>query len=70
VHIFGGPAGYPLNLENILIADNGNLKNANYSSLGFTYEHPHYNFASKEAETFLAGSNPFQLSEIEVYNKE
>ncbi len=57
-------------VDDIFIGDNGNLTNANYSNLGFTYKHAHYMFDSQEATTFLAGSEYFQLSEIEVYQKQ
>jgi hypothetical protein len=36
------------------------------SNLGRSYEHPQ----PSQGQSFLAGSNPFQLSEIEVYQKE
>ena len=42
----------------------------NYSNLGYSYSHPQYGFETNEAQTFLAGSNPFRLDEIEVYQKE
>ena len=41
-----------------------------YSDLGWTYKHPKYEHGSDEAETFLAGSQFFQLDEIEVYQRE
>jgi hypothetical protein len=42
----------------------------NYSNLAFTYKHPQYARGTNEARTFLAGSQKFQLDEIEVYKKE
>jgi hypothetical protein len=60
---FGG--GY-----DIYIADNANTTMDNYSNLGWTYKHPQYAYGTDEAKTFLAGSNRFQLDEIEVYHKE
>ena len=65
--IFGGHNNY---IDDIFIANNGNLYESSRSDLGFTYKHPHYNSNSKEAKIFLAGSNPFQLEEIEVYQKQ
>ncbi len=40
------------------------------SQLGFSYKHPQYAWGTDEAQKFLAGSNKFQLDEIEVYRKE
>ncbi len=40
-----------------------------FSDLGSDYRHPQYTKGTKEAKTFLAGSNKFQLAEIEVYEK-
>ncbi len=53
----------------IRIANNANTRMNSLSSLCFTYSQPQYAFETDEAETFLAGSNPFQLDEIEVYEK-
>ena len=39
------------------------------SHIGNVYKHPKYNAGTNEANTFLAGSHEFQLSEIEVYQK-
>ena len=41
-----------------------------YSNLSNTYQHPQYVYRSNEAKSFLAGTQRFQLSEIEVYQKE
>ena len=54
----------------IQIANNANTTMNSCSNLGFSYEHPQYRCGSTEASTFLAGSNPFQLDEIEVCEKE
>jgi hypothetical protein len=56
--------------HDIYIADNANTSNESYSNLGFTYSHPVYYEETNEAETFLAGSYHFKLSEIEVYRLE
>ncbi len=54
----------------IRIDDNSDTSKENYSGLGCAvYEHPEYAFESKEAQTFLSGSEHFQLGEIEVYHK-
>ncbi len=55
--------------DDICIADNANTTRKNYSRLGHTYKHPQYGFETNEAKKFLAGSNRFQLDEIEVYQK-
>ena len=55
--------------DDIRIADNANTTKKNHSRLGDTYKHPQYAFGTDEARTFLAGSNRFQLDEIEVYQK-
>jgi hypothetical protein len=41
-----------------------------FSRLGNSYIHPRYTQGSNEIQSFLAGSHYFQLSEIEVYQKE
>jgi hypothetical protein len=60
----------PIFGNDIQIANNANTTMKSRSNLGFSYEHPQYRCGSNEASTFLAGSNPFQLDEIEVYEKE
>jgi len=56
--------------RDICIHFNTNTTVDSYSRLGSTYKHPHYDVDTHEANTFLAGSYFFQLSEIEVYQKE
>ena len=51
------------------ISDNSNTNTNSYSNLGHSYSHPDYAAGSNEAKSFLAGSNNFQVSEIEVYTK-
>ncbi len=41
-----------------------------YSNLGNSYKHPDYAFGSVKAKSFLAGSEYFQVSEIEIYIKQ
>ena len=53
----------------IRVADNGNVNTDSVSVLGDAYKHPSYMFGSKEAYSFLAGSDKFQIEEIEVYQK-
>ncbi len=65
--IFGGFNKLPIYTD-IFIANNGNLNENSYSDLGNIYKHPYY--ISKEATNFLAGSRDFQLSEIEVFQKQ
>jgi uncharacterized coiled-coil protein SlyX len=68
--VFGGSQILPVLFDDIFIADHGNFKEYSHSNLGFTYKHPRYDRDTKEAKNFLAGSDYFQLSEIEVYQKQ
>ena len=52
----------------IEIVNNANIEDSR-SNLSWTYEHPQYEFKSNDAQTFLTGSESFQLCEIEVYQK-
>jgi hypothetical protein len=64
-------SGYgPMFGEDIRIANNANTTWGSYSNLGYSYSHPQYSYKSNESQAFLAGSNKFQLDEIEVYQKE
>jgi hypothetical protein len=57
----------------ILIFDNSNMNSNSSSKLGITgsiYKHPYYDDDSLEAKSFLAGSEYFKVSEIEVYTLE
>ena len=56
--------------HDIRISSNSNTTNWSYSNLGHTYNHTQYAFETNEAKSFLAGSDNFPLSEIEVYQKE
>jgi hypothetical protein len=56
--------------NDIIIFNNSNTTTNCESYLGLTYSHPKYAFETNEAETFLAGSQFFQLDEIEVYQRE
>ena len=56
--------------HDIYVANNANATMDSISNLGRTYKHPQYEFETDEAETFLAGTEWFQLDEIEVYQKE
>ena len=56
--------------HDIHISSNANTTNGSYSNLGFTYKHHQYAYETNETYSFLAGSFEFQLSEIEVYQKE
>jgi hypothetical protein len=70
--IFGGPDYGPTFGCgcDIYIRGNPNTGNNSYSDLGSVYNHPRYTKGSNEINSFLAGSHKFQLSEIEVYQKE
>ena len=50
----------------IYICNAANTTAGSQSKLGVSYEHPQ----PSQGQSYLAGSNPFQLSEIEVYQKE
>ena len=54
-------------MSDILIANNANENINSMSNLGWNYAHPEYKRGSLEAKTFLAGTNNFQVKEIEVY---
>ena len=56
--------------SDIYITSNSNTTNRSYSNLGTSYRHPQYAQGTNEAQSFLAGSYNFLLSEIEVYQKE
>ena len=56
--------------RDIHIVDRANAVKESYSNLGYTYKHPQYAYGTKEAQTFLAGSQNFDLAEIEVYQKQ
>ena len=47
-----------------------NKSTSSYSNLCNTYDHPQYILGTNEAKKILAGSHCFQLSEIEVFEKE
>ena len=54
----------------IQINSNSNTTNESYSNLSYTYTHPQYDHGTNQAKSFLAGSQYFHSSEIEVYQKE
>ena len=54
----------------IQISSNSNTTNGSSSNLGYNYIHPQYTAGTNEAQSFLAGSYQFRLSEIEVYQRE
>ena len=54
----------------IIIKSNSNTNNNNSSDLGYCYSHPQYVFGSDEAKSFLAGSEKFLATEIEIFTKE
>ncbi len=62
---FGGSKGVA---SDIFITDKSNT-NLCHSNLGTSFVHPDYVCGSNEAKSFLAGSNIFKVSEIEVYTK-
>ena len=52
--------------DDICIRNAANTTANNFSNLGRSYQHPQ----PDQGQSYLAGSSPFQLSEIEVYEKE
>jgi hypothetical protein len=67
--IFGGliiEEGYKWVNGDIRVADNGNLNTDNGSFLGDAYKHPSYWLG---ANAFLAGTQSFQIEEIEVFQR-
>ena len=66
--IYCGSECGPTFYGGIIIYSNANAHSQ--SNLGSSYKHPQYAFGTTEAKSFIAGSEYFQLSEIEVYQKE
>ena len=52
--------------DDIRICNNANTRAGSYSKLGVSYQHPQ----PSQGHSYLAGSDEFQLTEIEVYQKE
>jgi hypothetical protein len=52
--------------NDIYICDSSNSTENSFSNLGRSYQHPQ----PSQGQSYLAGSFQFQLSEIEVYQKE
>ena len=52
--------------NDIRICNSANTREGSFSKLGHSYEHPQ----PSQGNSYLAGSHPFQLSEIEVYQNE
>jgi hypothetical protein len=55
--------------NDLFIADNSNKNTNSCSYLGQYYIHPDHSNGSNEAQSLLAGSFNFQVSEMEVYTK-
>jgi hypothetical protein len=51
--------------NDLRICNNANTKAISISNLGYSYQHPQ----PTQGQFYLAGSNPFQVSEIEIYKK-
>ena len=58
--------GPTFGINDIYVCDNANTTAGSYSKLGSYYQHPQ----PDQGQSYLAGSYNFQLSEIEVYQKE
>ena len=55
--------------DEINIRNDSNKNSNSKSNLGSSYTHPQYAYKSAEAKSFLAGSEYFQVSEIEVFSR-
>lgn len=56
--------------NNIVICDNSNSSDKNYSNFGYCYDAlSEYPYGSEEAKSFLAGSFNFKVDEIEVFRR-
>ena len=53
--------------HDLYIADKSNTNDDSYSNLGFTYTHPDYQRDSERANSILAGTQFFEVDEIEVF---
>jgi hypothetical protein len=53
----------------LIISNKSNTHSKSFSNLGHSYPHPDYAYGSNETKLFLAGSEHFRVSEIEVYTK-
>ena len=51
------------------ISDSSNNNKNSFSNLGHSYKFDKITHGSNEAKIFLAGSNNFQVTEIEVFQK-
>ncbi len=52
--------------EDICVGNDAKSTLCNQSNLGDSYKHPQYAYRTSEAKTCLAGSDQFQLHEIEI----
>lgn len=70
--IYGGSANGPTfgSGHDLVISDNCNLNSNSYSKLGQTFIHPDYPQGSQKTNMILAGAEKFQVSEIEVFQKQ
>ena len=55
--------------RDIYIASDANANSKSWFNLGSSYAHPQYEFKSAQAQSFLAGSAYFKVSDIEVYSR-
>ena len=56
--------------HDIYIAPNANTNTSCLSNFSSTYKHPLFEYGSLEAQSYLAGTYKFQVSEIEIYEIE
>lgn len=54
---------------NLFIVNNPNVNHGSCSHFSHYYKHSDYKYKSNRADSLLAGSYKFQVSEIEVYAK-
>ena len=69
-YAFYGRGNIQFGLYDIVIASKSNQNTDSKTNLGNCYYHPDYAFTSVEANSFLAGSEYFQVSEIEIFTKQ
>jgi hypothetical protein len=54
--------------HDLRICSDANIIKNSYSNLGNTFSHPYYEYKSKEAQSFLAGSYNFKIIDMEAFH--
>jgi hypothetical protein len=63
---FGGEGSY---IKDICVLSDSNFNKKSNSNLGYGYQHPDYVRETDRAQNILAGSNNFEIEEIEIFTK-